>query len=257
MSKQLVSVVYITLNAEKYLEKSLDSVKSIAQEVLIVDCGSTDQTLSIAHKFEAKVIYRAWEGFAAQRQFAVDSACCDWVLMLDADEILTEPGVQMIDEALSDPADVAAYFLRRLSVFHDKKILHGDWGRDRVLRLFDRRQGKYTDNLVHEAWETCAPIKALPGISMLHYSYKNYAELLDKMRRYAILNAQQLHLKGRIVRAHMPMTHAIAALLRSYFLRLGMLDGVEGAAIAWTIALGAFMKYAIALEMQAQDKDAS
>lgn len=257
MSKHLVSVVYITLNAEKYLEKSLDSVKNIAQEILIVDCGSTDQTLSIAQKLKVKVISRTWEGFAAQRQFAVDSACCDWVLMLDADEILTESGVQMIVEALSYPSDVSAYFLRRLSIFHDKKVLHGDWGRDRVLRLFDRRQGKYTDNLVHEAWETCAPKKTLPGISLFHYSYKDYSELIEKMRRYAMLNAQQLRQKGSVLRAHMPMTHAIAAFTRSYFLRLGILDGVEGAAIAWTTALGAFMKYAIALEMQAQDKDTS
>lgn len=257
MSKRLLSVVYITLNADKYLEKSLNSIKNIAQEILIVDCGSVDQTLAIAQKLEVKVISRAWQGFAVQRQLAVDSASHDWILVLDADEVLTESGVQVIVGALSSISDVAAYSLRRLSIFHDKKILHGDWGYDRVLRLFDRRQGKYTNSMVHECWETKGDKKALPGISILHYSYADYAELLGKMKQYAILGAQQLRHRRKVLRAHMPMTHAIAAFTRSYFLRLGMLDGVEGAAIAWTTALGAFMKYAIALEMQAQDKESS
>jgi (heptosyl)LPS beta-1,4-glucosyltransferase len=255
MSRLPLSVVYITLNAERHLNRSLEKVKPIAAEIVMVDCGSIDQTLSIAKAHDVRVISHAWQGFSAQRQLAVDSARHDWILVLDADEILTESGVEAISKVLSFTSDVASYFLQRRSVFHDRQIYHGDWAHDRVLRLFDRRLGHYGNSLVHEAWHSSAPSDILPDICLLHYSYANYAELLDKMRRYATLNAEQVLQKRQVPRAYMPMTHALWAFFRAYILRLGILDGVDGAAIAWTTALGAFMKYAIAREMQLQDKE--
>lgn len=257
MSSLPLSVVYITLNAERHLNSSLQKVKPIAAEIVMVDCGSRDQTLSIAKVHDVRIISHAWQGFSAQRQLAVDSARHDWILVLDADEILTESGVEAISKVLSCSSDVASYFLQRRSVFHNRQICHGDWAHDRVLRLFDRRLGHYGNSLVHEAWHSSAPSDILPDICLLHYSYANYAELLDKMRRYATLNAEQVLQKRQILRAYMPMTHALWAFFRAYILRLGILDGVDGAAIAWTTALGAFMKYAIARETQLQDKENS
>ena len=94
----------------------------------------------------------------------------------------------------------------------------------------------------------------MQGYILDHHSFPSYADMLDKLRRYATLNAQQVHQRGKALHAYMPMTHALAAFGRSYFWRLGFLDGVEGAAIAWTTALGAFMKYAIALELRNCDR---
>ncbi|MHB1736284.1 MAG: glycosyltransferase family 2 protein [Acidithiobacillus sp.] len=247
-----LSVVYVTKNAGRHFGRSLASVANIADELLVVDSGSQDNTLMVARNAGARIIERSWPGFAAQRQFAVAAAENPWILMMDADEILTDTAAKAIRNAIliREPAGVAGYRLERRSFFHGKEICHGDWAHDQVLRLFDRRCGAYGENLVHEAWETHGTIARIPGCALYHYSYANYGELLDKLRRYATLNAQQVHQRGKALHAYMPMTHALAAFWRGYFWRLGFLDGVEGAAIAWTTALGAFMKYAMALELR-------
>ncbi|MFA6180867.1 MAG: glycosyltransferase family 2 protein [Acidithiobacillus sp.] len=247
-----LSVVYITKNAGQHFDRSLASVANIADELLVVDSGSQDNTLILARNAGARIIERSWLGFAAQRQFAVVSAENSWVLMMDADEILTETAARVIRNTIliREPAGVAGYLLERRSFFHGKEICHGDWAHDQVLRLFDRRCGAYGESVVHEAWETHGTVEHIPGCALHHYSYANYGELLNKMRLYATLNAQQVHQRGKALHAYMPMTHALAAFWRGYFWRLGFLDGVEGAAIAWTTALGAFMKYAMALELR-------
>lgn len=250
MIRQALSVVYITLNAERHLQKSLESVRHIADEIVMVDSGSSDQSIDIAKTFCARIMSLPWQGFSVQRQFAVDSASNDWILMIDADEILTESGVQVISQVLKRTIDSAAYSLRRRSMFHGKEIRHGDWAHDDVIRLFDRRQGHYGSSLVHESWHTSGPQRSLSGISLLHYSYNNYEELLNKMRFYAVLNAEQLANTDKKLSEYMPMSHAFAAFWRAYIGRFGILDGVDGAAIASTTALGAFMKYAIALEIR-------
>ncbi|MHB1282115.1 MAG: glycosyltransferase family 2 protein [Acidithiobacillus sp.] len=247
-----LSVLYITKNAGQHFDRSLASVAHIADELLVVDSGSQDNTLMVARNVGARIIERSWPGFAAQRQFAVVSAENPWILMMDADEILTETAAKAIRNTflIGEPAGVAGYLLERRSFFHGKEICYGDWAHDRVLRLFDRRCGAYGESLVHEVWETHGTVESIPGCALHHYSYANYGELLNKMRRYATLNAQQVHQRGKALHAYMPMTHALAAFWRGYFWRLGFLDGVEGAAIAWTTALGAFMKYAMALELR-------
>ncbi len=253
--KRVLSVVYIAQDAERCLRRSLASVCSLADDLVLIDSGSTDSTREIATERGARVIQRPWPGFAAQRQFAVNTARNDWVLMMDSDEILTKAGATVIARIMETDAEheVTAYALERRSFFHDKEIRHGDWAHDRVLRLFDRRRGAYGESLVHEVWQTSGRIQKIPGCALHHYSYANYGELLDKMRHYATLNARQLHQRGKTLHAYMPMTHALAAFWRGYFWRLGFLDGVEGAAIAWTTTLGAFMKYAMALELRDHD----
>ncbi|MGC9215900.1 glycosyltransferase family 2 protein [Acidithiobacillus sp.] len=246
-----LSVIYITRDAGRLLRASLGSVVPLGAEIFLVDSGSTDDTLTIATEMGVKIIQRHWPGFGAQRQFAVELAANDWILMLDADEILRDQARSAIVDVVRSSDPHVAYALRRYNYLHGKAIRHGDWGRDYVVRLFNRRYGHYRpEDTVHESWYGQGETRRMQGYILDHYSFPSYADMLDKLRRYAALNAQQVHQRGKVLHAYMPMTHALAAFWRGYFWRLGFLDGVEGAAIAWTTALGAFMKYAMALELR-------
>ena len=254
MKTATLSVVYITRNAAAHLRQSIGSVAAIADEVLLVDSGSDDATYSIASEFGARIIHHDWQGFGAQRQFAVEAASHDWILMLDADEVLRSEVSFKIRSAIGEGGG-GGFYLRWQNYIGSKAIRHGDWAHDWHLRLFDRRYGRYDPNdWVHESWESSIATARLPGISIDHYTVARLQDMLPKLQLYAELNAEKVYARERPVSALAPMNHAMGAFLRSYLLRFGLLDGVEGAAIAWTTALGAFMKYAIAREMRMHDK---
>ncbi len=247
-------MVYIAQDAAGILGRSLESVRAIADEIVVVDGGSRDRTAEVARESGARVIVHPWPGFAAQRQFAVEAATHDWILMMDADEVLRTGATAAIQEILAAERPRPAYRLRRCSYFQGKPIRFGDWRHDEVIRLFDRSQGHYLPSeTVHESWRTTGATGKILPVALEHYSYSSYAHLLEKTALYSRLGAWKLRQRGRTVRGYMPMGHAVAAFWRSYVWRLGVLDGVAGAAIAWTAALGAFMKYAMALEMQERD----
>lgn len=249
------SLVYVAQDCSSALGRSLLSAVGVADEILVVDGGSQDDSIVVAESHGARVLQNPWQGFAAQRQFAVEAAKHDWILMLDADEVLRPEGKQAIVDLLREGPKAAAYFLRRCSYFHGRRIRYGDWAKDRVLRLFDRRRGAYDlAEAVHESWHSAGPVAELGVLALDHYSYANYQQLLQKMQRYAQLNAEKLVAQGRRVASYDPMSHGLAAFFRAYLVRLGFLDGVDGAAIAWTTALGSFMKYAIAREMQQAER---
>lgn len=245
------SVAYITRDAARCLAASLESVRALSDDIVLVDCGSRDETLAIAHRFGARTLHRDWAGFGAQKQFAVEQARHDWVLVLDADEVLLPEGRAALRGALDGDALPAGFVLPRRNFLHGRRIRFGDWGRDRVLRLVDRRLGAFTPEPVHERWAARGPVRFLDA-PLAHYSFENYKAMLAKLDQYSDLNAERLAARGRRVRAHEPLAHAAMAFLKGYVFKLGFLDGAEGAAIAVTTALGSFMKYAKALELQAR-----
>ncbi len=254
-----LSVVYITLNEERNLSRSLESVSCVADEIIVVDSGSTDSTCSIAKKSGADVFLKPWQGFGAQRQYAVSLAKHDWILILDADETLAEGSTSPLLEALSKPEKPTGYFLARETFIGQKPILHGDWANESVLRLVNRRHGHYDPReTIHESWHCSGATAKLKGVTLKHYSFANQGEMLNKLLRYTQLNAQKVAARGRPISSWTPMSHALWAFFRCYLLRLGFLDGVEGGAIAWTTALGAYFKYALAREMlTARQRDSS
>lgn len=252
MSQRPLSVVYVTQDCAVALQRSLQSIDDLADEILVVDGGSRDDTMEVARAAGARVLQHSWAGFAAQRQYAVEQAANDWILMLDSDELLTDCGREEIRQVLQQKPEAAAYLLPRYSVFRSRRIRHGDWRHDVVIRLFDRRQGQYDlDELVHEAWRSRGKSAQISCPCLEHHSYVSYAQLLAKAGRYTELNAQKVVARGRSVGPWAPMSHALWAFFRGYVLRLGFLDGVEGGAIAWTTALGAYFKYAIARDLLA------
>jgi len=244
-----LSIVYITLNAEQYLPESLGASKSLAEDILIVDSGSTDDTLPIAEKAGSRIINQDWLGFAAQKQLAIDSAEHDWVLFLDADEVLSGEAVNEIQQLLQQPDLAGAYSLPRENWFQGKWIRYGSWWPDRVVRLVDRKKGKMKAVKVHECWETDGEVKELHS-PIKHYSYQNYSELIQKADKYSTLAAELLFANGRTSKGWEPMTHAVVSFIRLFLFKQGFRDGIEGAAIAYTAALASFMKYAKLQELQ-------
>jgi (heptosyl)LPS beta-1,4-glucosyltransferase len=238
-----ISICYITLNAEKYLQESLQQSKKLSNDIVIVDSGSTDSTLTIAQIFQANIIQQAWLGFSKQKQLAINSANHDWVLLLDADEILTDEAIKEIKETLLNDDSTTAYSLPRQNWFQGKWIKHGSWWPDRVVRLFDRKKGQMKPVPVHECWETNGEVKALNN-PIKHYSFDNYSALLKKADHYSTLAAEQLFAKGKECSTWSPLTHAFASFIRLFVLKQGFRDGIEGAAIAYTNGLGSFLKYA-------------
>jgi len=244
-----LSVAYITCNAARCFSDSLASVVELTDDIVVVDSGSTDDTLAIAARFGARTQVRAWPGFGPQKQFAVEQARHDWVLILDADEILPPSTVAAIKQSLVSDDSPSGFLLPRYNFFHAKRIRFGDWGKDAVLRLVDRRRGRFSTDVVHERWLADGPVRRL-NAPIAHYSYENYKAMLTKLDHYSDLNARALVARGRTVGRNEPLLHALAAFLKGYVFRLGFLDGSEGAGIALTTALGSFMKYAKALELQ-------
>ncbi len=238
-----VSVAIITLNEEDRLPLCLESL-SFADEIVVIDCGSKDNTVTIAESFGCKVLFHPWQGYARQKQYAVDQCGNDWVLILDADERVPEQTSKIINKILTENHEAyAGYSFHRKNFFHGKWIRHCGWWPNRVLRLVDRRQGRFSDDLVHEKWLCDGLVKGL-DVAIEHYSFRNYADLIHKMQSHSTLAAEQMVRKGRRSGWWSPISHGVWTFLRTYFLEMGMLEGFDGLVIALTNAGGSFMKYA-------------
>lgn len=238
-----LSVAIVTQDEANNLPRCLDSV-SFADEVLVVDSGSRDSSVDIARSFGCRVLQQSWLGYARQKQFAVDNCCNDWVLILDADERVPSETAEKIAEITgSHEQKFAAYSFLRKSFFHKRWIRHCGWWPERVVRLVDRRHGRFSNQLVHEKWISGGAIKEL-DLTLEHYSFHNYSDLINKMQEYSTLGAQEMMQNGRRVRWWTPISHGIWMFIRTYFFEMGMMEGFDGLVISMLNAEGSFMKYA-------------
>ena len=183
-----VSVVIITLNEEANLARTLQSV-AWADEIVIVDSGSTDRTREIAESFHAKFCVEPWRGFAAQKNFALEKATCDWVLSLDADEEVEPALADEIRATLAADPAAAGFWIPRKNFFLGRWIRHGGFYPDPKLRLFRRDAGQFEDRLVHEDARVAGPTAKLKN-HLLHHAYPTLDSYLDHMNRYSSLGAQ-------------------------------------------------------------------
>ncbi|HUV70140.1 MAG TPA: glycosyltransferase family 2 protein [Terracidiphilus sp.] len=226
-----LSVVLITLNEAANLPLTLASV-SWAQEIVVVDSGSTDATVEIARKAGARVFETPWKGFAAQKNWAIAQATCDWVLSLDADEeVSAELGFEIQALLESEPA-FAAYLIPRLNHFLGRPLRHGGYWPDPKLRLFRSGAARFAVRLVHETMETSGPVGTLHG-ALLHHCYRTLEDYVEHMNRYSSAGARMLVDTGRAPRTWPALVwdallNPTATFAYNYFLRLGFLDGREG-----------------------------
>jgi glycosyltransferase involved in cell wall biosynthesis len=191
-----LSVIIITLNEEGNLADCLASLANIASEVVIVDSGSNDRTVAIAHAAGARVIQTtSWPGFGPQKNIALDAASCEWILSLDADERLTEELRTQIRSAIHD-GKFDGYEIPRLSYFCGKPVHHCGWYPDYILRLVRRGSARFSDNLVHESLIPSGAVARLSS-PMHHYSYREMADVERKIKSYSDAGARQLFLRGK------------------------------------------------------------
>ncbi|HWQ40054.1 MAG TPA: glycosyltransferase family 2 protein [Burkholderiales bacterium] len=246
-----ISVVVITRNEEASIRRCLDSV-SWADEVVVLDSGSTDRTVEICRERGARVsVTTDWPGFGPQKNRALDLATGEWVLSLDADEWVTAELAKEIRAVVAEPGSASAFRLPRLSSFCGRYMRHSGWWPDYVTRLFRRGKARFSDDLVHERLIVNGPVGRLKG-TLLHESFGSLEEVLDKINRYSSLGAQQMAAAGRRGGAFAAALHALAAFVRTYFLKAGCLDGREGFMLAVSNAEGAYYKYVKLWLMQAR-----
>ncbi|MBD3335819.1 MAG: glycosyltransferase [Candidatus Eisenbacteria bacterium] len=241
-----VSVFVPTLNESDRLGRCLASVWW-ADEVVVVDSGSTDGTAAVAERFGARFIHHPWEGYSAQKAFAVTQCRHNWLLWLDADEEVTETLARAIRGALAAPPPPAGFAVARRTVYLGKPLRFGGWYPDWKVRLFHRDAGRFDGRAVHETVAVDGPVRRLEG-DLRHYSYRNLSHHLRKIDDYSRLWAEE-H-RGRVpTRTVDLLLRPPAKFLKSYVLRLGFLEGWRGLLVAALGAVYVGLKYAKLFEL--------
>lgn len=241
--KQPLSVVIITHNEEINLRDCLESIRHLADEIVIIDSNSSDQTQVIAQEYGAIVqITDNWPGFGMQKNRAVSLANNDWILSIDADERVTPELAKEIRDVLGAEPRYQAYKIPRLSWYCGRFIKHSGWHPDYVLRLFNRQSARFSEDLVHERVLYDGEIHRLDN-SLLHYSFQNFSQVLSKIDRYSSASAEQLYLRGKKSSLVKALGHGLWAFIQTYFFRAGFLDGSHGFALAVSNAEGTYYRY--------------
>ena len=231
----------ITKNEAHNIEACLRSVH-FADQIVVLDSGSTDETVELAGKLGAEVsVDSHWKGFGVQKNRALELASAQWVLSIDADERLSVELQTEIQKILENPlAD--AYCFPRLSSYCGQYIRHSGWYPDRVTRLFRRDAARFSDDIIHEKLVVTGQVMQLRN-RLLHESFQNLETVLDKIDRYSTAGAQSLHSKGRTSSFPKALGHGLWAFIRTYFLQMGFLDGWMGLALAISNAEGTYYRY--------------
>ena len=238
-----LSVILITRNEEANLADCLASLEGIAQQIVVVDTNSSDRTLEIAKSYGAAIAQPPdWPGFGPQKNRALDLATGEWVLSLDADERLTPALKSEIVTAIHHSAHVDCFAIPRLSWYCGRFIRHSGWNPDYVDRLFQRGSARFSDDLVHERLLPSGQVAKLEN-PMLHYSFMNYSQVLQKIDRYSTASAEQAFAQGKTSTPLKAVLHGAWSFFRTYFLRAGFLDGPQGFTLAMSNAQGTYYRY--------------
>ena len=244
-----LTVTVITYNEAQHIAAALDSV-SWADEIIVVDSGSTDGTAEIARTKATRVIVRDWPGYSAQKNFAADQARNDWVLSMDADERVTPALADEIRELLARGPDARGYRIRRVSFYLGQWIRTTDWWPDFQLRLYDRRAGRWNAVKIHESFKLTEGRPRKLRREMEHYAYRDVSHHLQKIDAYTTLLADQWVEEGRRTNAFRVAIHPLLAFLRNYVWRAGFRQGTTGLVISLLNSYYVFLKFAKLWERQ-------
>lgn len=237
-----ISATIVALNEEQNLPRTLAKL-GFCDEILVVDSGSSDRTVEIARSFGARVVHQDWLGYAAQKNFAAEKASHDWILSLDADEELSDPLAESIRTLRSaqPPADVAGYRFPRRARYLGAWIRHSGWYPDAKVRLYDRRRARWVGRFVHESVAVDGTTGALRG-DLLHFTCDDFSRHIRTVDRYTSLAALELAERGA------PLWRLLLgppwAFFRTFFWKMGFLDGGRGFLIAVMAAFYVFAKHA-------------
>ncbi len=244
-----VSVVIITRNEAHSIGSAIASVRSLSDDVVVVDSGSTDDTQKIVTDNNARIIETNWDGFGINKNKGIAAAKYDWILSIDADEMPDKELLNIISSL--NLANTSTVYNIRFRTFLGKKLIrYGEWGNDSHIRLFNRKKVIWNNAEVHEQLVISdgISVKNIKG-HIDHYTMKDLAEYANKMTHYALLNAKENFKKGRhSAWLQRNFSHRFS-FIQNYFLKLGFLDGIEGYWIAKMTAHYTFLKYARLYEL--------
>lgn len=236
----MLSVIIITKNEALHIRRCLNSI-SWADEIIVLDSGSEDETVSICKEFTPNVFVTDWPGFGLQKQRALDKASQKWVLSIDADEEITPSLKEEILKTIA-LADFDCYQIPRLSSYCGREIKHGGWWPDYVVRLFKRNTGEFSPDLVHEQIIINGSIGKLNN-PILHEAFINPEEVLTKINSYSSLGAQKLFNNGKKITLAGAIIRGCWTFFRTYIIKASCLDGSEGLMLAISNAEGTYYKY--------------
>jgi glycosyltransferase involved in cell wall biosynthesis len=235
-----ITAIIPTLNEEIHIEEAIKSV-SFADEIIVIDSFSSDNTVILAEKYNVKIIKRKFDDFSSQKNFAIDQAKHPWIYILDADERVTLEVRGEILEAVKNPNNCVGFYVRRTFYFCKKPVTYSGFQRDKVIRLFLKEHCKY-NGLVHEKIITKGKLGFFKN-KIDHFSYRNYDHYISKLNHYAAIRAKELHKRGDQVNIYHVMIKPPARFVIHYIIRLGFLDGFTGFLVAKTQAYGVLTRY--------------
>jgi glycosyltransferase involved in cell wall biosynthesis len=237
-----LSVVIITYNEESNIKRCLNSILPVADDIVVVDSGSTDQTVNICQHMGARVVVHPFEGHIQQKNWAVTQALYPHVLSLDADEELS-PKLQDEIQRIKKNWQFDGYYMNRRNNYCGTWINFSGWYPDRKLRLWDSRKGKWTGRNPHDRYQMLPEAKAshIKG-DLLHYTYKTIEQHLDQIQKFSTISAKEKFEKGKNISVIVMVLRPFAIFLKKYFLKLGILDGYAGFIISVLTAYYTFVK---------------
>ena len=248
-----ISATVITLNEQRHIRQCLESLQGIADEMIVVDSGSQDATLKIAVELGAKTFVHEWMNYADQKNFASSLAQHEWILSLDADECLSSSLRQDILQAKERSTQAVAFEFPRKAFYLGRWIEHSGWYPDHKARLFLKNKARWEGRFVHESLRIDGPIVRLPG-DLLHYSCESISGHLRTLDRYTTLAAEDLwHRQKRSGWTHL-LGSAFAAFVKTYWLKQGFRDGIQGFVIACFASYYNLVKHAKLWELERRNR---
>ena len=247
-----LSIGLITYNEEKNLARTLDSIIEIANEIIIVDSGSTDKTLEIADRYNASIYSEEWKGYGMQKNSVIEKCGGEWILLIDADEEISRDLRNKIKEIISDKNSKKIYKPNFTAVCFGKRIKHGGWSNHYRIRLFQKGAGKYNDREVHEKFITNEEIGILKE-EIYHHTYEDLEDFFNKFNRYTSESANQYKKQNKKKSFVLFYLDSLFKFFKMYVLKLGFLDGYEGYLLAKLSSFYVFTKYAKLKEKNLND----
>jgi glycosyltransferase involved in cell wall biosynthesis len=237
----MISALAITYNEESNIESYIKSL-SFADEIIIVDSNSTDETAKIAKQNNVTFIQREFDNFSNQKNFAISQANYDWIVFFDLDETISHELAEEIQKKIASNSNTVAYNVKRNFHFMGKHIKYSGFQNDLAIRVFKKKHCKYNNKLVHETLEVNGKIETLKNRSE-HYSYKGYDNYNDKLTRYSKLQAEMLYKKNVRPNLYHFLVRPWYRFFHQYIIKLGFLDGKEGFILAYLSAFAVYKRY--------------
>ncbi len=240
-NKITISAVIITFNEKKNITRCLNSLKWV-DEIIVIDSGSTDKTCEIAKKMGAKTYHNPWPGYGMQKRFGIEKTTHPWVIVVNADEEVTQELAKNIQSAIQSASENSCYKIKRSAYFIGKKIKYGDWGRDWVIRIFPKATFSWSKDPVHESLEAYKNEAFDLKGELLHHTQDNITDAIDKINNYSTLSAEILIKKGKKSNLLKAIFKSNWTFFRCYIVRLGFLDGNAGYIIAKNAQIHTYIK---------------